>query len=96
MLETIKYINKLCRESSVVRCRHLCYTDIHQDQPCLLNYVVTDGETVVATRYAFSQILRAPTLQNSDMFPPALPRRRLYSSLLAPHSTRLKRAGRIE
>jgi glutamine amidotransferase len=55
MMETLKYINELLKEADVVSCFALLRPrvsahDILQTEPSLLNYVVTDGETVIATR----------------------------------------------
>jgi hypothetical protein len=54
-METLKYINELLKEADVVSCFALLRPrvsahDILQTEPSLLNYVVTDGETVIATR----------------------------------------------
>lgn len=49
MLKTIKSINKLCDDAGV-------------DKPRLMNYVVSDGETVVATRYISSRTSEASSL----------------------------------
>ncbi|KAK1925024.1 cytoplasm protein [Papiliotrema laurentii] len=49
MLETLKHINKLLQEAGVTT-------------PSLLNYVVSDGETVVAIRYVTSRTCEAASL----------------------------------
>lgn len=56
MMETLKYINELLKEAGVVSwdlprpLPGVSAHDILQTEPSLLNYVVTDGETVIATR----------------------------------------------
>ncbi|GFZ46180.1 Deficient in utilization of glutathione protein 3 [Saitozyma sp. JCM 24511] len=49
MMETIRFINKLSKEAGITG-------------PSLLNYVVSDGETVVATRYISSRTSEASSL----------------------------------
>ncbi|CAK9780180.1 N-terminal nucleophile aminohydrolase [Cutaneotrichosporon oleaginosum] len=49
MMKTIQFINKLCKDAGV-------------SGPSLMNYVVTDGHTVVATRYISSRTQEASSL----------------------------------
>ncbi|KAK6902897.1 glutamine amidotransferase [Kwoniella mangroviensis CBS 10435] len=49
MMETIRFINKLSKEAGITG-------------PSLMNFVVTDGETVVATRYISSRTSEASSL----------------------------------
>ncbi|WVN85295.1 uncharacterized protein L203_100440 [Cryptococcus depauperatus CBS 7841] len=49
MMETIQFINKLCKDYGVTG-------------PSLLNFVVTDGDTVVATRYISSRTSEASSM----------------------------------
>jgi len=49
MMETIAFINQLCKQAGVTN-------------PSLLNFVVTDGSTVVATRYISSRTSEASSL----------------------------------
>ncbi|BEI92007.1 uncharacterized protein CcaverHIS019_0408270 [Cutaneotrichosporon cavernicola] len=49
MMKTIRFINKLCKDAGV-------------SGPSLMNYVVTDGHTVVATRYISSRTQEASSL----------------------------------
>jgi glutamine amidotransferase len=59
MMETIKFINKLSKEAGIVSAHPAPLT---QTGPSLLNYVVTDGHTVVATRYISSRTMEASSL----------------------------------
>lgn len=52
-METIRFINSLLEKAGVV-CTHVFHAalaDTKQTEPSLLNFVVSDGETVVATRF---------------------------------------------
>lgn len=49
MMETIKHINKLSKAAGVT-------------SPHLLNYVVTDGKSIIATRYISSRVQEASSL----------------------------------
>lgn len=54
MMKTIAFINELSKKAGIVSAGILAIkqysADLKQTDPSLLNYVVTDGESVIATR----------------------------------------------
>ena len=76
MLETLATLNKLAKEVGICEVSqpffHSKRTWVsHHFQPSLLNFCVTDGATVVATRYISSKQDEAASLvcyDNSNLF----------------------------
>ena len=66
MMETIKHLNKLLKEAQVVRTVSptlgLELTRSAKTAPSLLNFVVSDGQTIIATRYISSRTSEASSL----------------------------------
>jgi glutamine amidotransferase len=59
MVDAIASINQLHEEAGITEVRHDFITSylwaLHWFQPSLMNFCVTDGESVVATRYISSR-----------------------------------------
>ena len=66
MLDTIAHINALSEEYGITEVSlYLCQDPDHTKstiQPSLMNFCVTDGDTVVATRYISSRTDEAASL----------------------------------
>lgn len=65
MLETIFSLNQLAEDARITEvslCRSLCILMLITIQPSLMNFCVTDGESVVATRYISSRHDEAASL----------------------------------
>jgi glutamine amidotransferase len=63
MMKTIRFINQLSKDAGMVSPALLHYLPLtSQTGPSLMNFVVTDGHTVVATRYISSRTSEASSL----------------------------------
>jgi glutamine amidotransferase len=64
MMETLKFINSLLKSAGVVSYPELiCLGESsRQTSPSLMNYVVSDGNSIVATRYISSRTSEASSL----------------------------------
>jgi glutamine amidotransferase len=62
-METLKFINSLLKSAGVVSTRSdRSDASSRQTSPSLMNYVVSDGNTIVATRYVSSRTSEASSL----------------------------------
>ena len=76
MLATIASLNEFTREAGITEVSSdvlltFCHGEIslwYPSQPSLMNFCVTDGETVVATRYVSSKVDEAASLVNYQTF----------------------------
>jgi len=64
MMETIATLNLMLKEAGIVRSAHPFYQCVADSQtgPSLLNFVVSDGDSVIATRYITSRTSEASSL----------------------------------